>query len=260
MALLELQGVTRVFPDPPVTALAGIDLAIERGQVVSVVGPSGCGKSTLLRIIAGLDTATSGSLAWEAGVGERPVALMPQHDGLYEWNRVVDNVALAERIRGRPRAASRAAALELLTEFGLQDFAQAWPGQLSGGMRSRVAFLRTMLARPALLALDEPFGALDALTRINLQRWLLAAAADRELTILLVTHDVEEAVTLSDRVIVLSPRPGRVVADLPIELTNRDAGWLRDDLDYVRACARVRDALAASPEMNPTNKEEYPWN
>lgn len=256
MSLLQIRAVTRWFPDPPVQALDGIDLELDAGQIVSIVGPSGCGKSTLLRIIAGLDTPTSGSVEWAVPPGTRPVALMPQRDGLFEWLRVDDNVAVAARLAGHPKRHARRLAHGLLTEFELDGFARAWPTQLSGGMRSRVAFLRTMLAQPALMALDEPFGALDSLTRGQLQQWLLAAAADRELTILLVTHDVAEAVTLSDRVLVMSPRPGRIIADVAVGLADRRSPRLAEHPDHVRACARVRDALLASNQTDPTKEEQ----
>lgn len=242
--LLRLHGVSRTFSDPCVHALGAVDLDLHRGQAVSIVGPSGCGKSTLLRIIAGLDEPSTGSLSWSGAPLGPKVALMPQGLGLYDWNRVWENVALAAWIAGRPRAEAKREAVALLAEFGLDEFADAWPAQLSGGMRSRVAFLRTMLARPALMALDEPFGALDALTRVQLQHWLLIAAADRDLTLVLVTHDVDEAILLADRVLVMSPRPGRIIADLDVRLDDRTAVSVRDDPDYRRVRKAVQAALA----------------
>jgi len=195
-----------------VQALDGVSLRVAAREVVAVVGPSGCGKSTLLELVCGLQAPDSGTI-------EAPrAALMPQRDGLLPWLSALDNAALALRVAGVAREQARAAAHEHFAAFGLEGFEQARPSALSGGMRQRVAFLRTLLAGRPLLCLDEPFGALDALTRGQMQRWLADALEREPRTVLLVTHDVEEAVLLADRIVLLSPRPGRVVAELDVPL------------------------------------------
>jgi NitT/TauT family transport system ATP-binding protein len=195
-----------------VEALAGISLRARPGEVVAVVGPSGCGKSTLLELVCGLQRPTAGSVRADRAV------LMPQRDGLLPWLSAVDNAALALRIAGRSRAQARAAAHPVLEELGLAGFEQARPAQLSGGMRQRVAVARTLLAGAPVLCLDEPFGALDAITRAETQAWLGEVLTREPRTVLLVTHDVEEAAVLADRIVVLSPRPARVTASLEVPL------------------------------------------
>jgi NitT/TauT family transport system ATP-binding protein len=205
---VRLDGVSKSFGS--VDALDGVSLALRPHEVVAVVGPSGCGKSTLLELVCGLTAPTSGR------VDAAPAVLMPQRDQLLPWLRAIDNAALALRIAGRTKAEARAAARPLLRDFGLAGFEDARPDELSGGMRQRVAFLRTLLAGKPVLCLDEPFGALDAITRTQMQDWLAGALAREPRTVLLVTHDVEEALVLADRVLILSPRPGRVVAELEV--------------------------------------------
>ena len=199
-------------------AIERLDLDLPAHGVLGVVGPSGCGKSTLLELIAGLQEPSGGEI--ELGGGAEPggrlsrCAFMPQRDLLLPWLSALDNAALAPRNRGARRGAARAQAGELFERFGLAGFERARPAELSGGMRQRVAFLRTLLAGKPVLALDEPFAALDAITRAEMQGWLAAALRADPRTVVLVSHDVEEALYLSDRVAVLSARPGRVVAEL----------------------------------------------
>ena len=208
--VVALDGVSKAYGDLQV--LDGIALRAAEREVVAIVGPSGCGKSTLLAIACGLETP-------DAGVVDcREAALMPQRDGLLPWLNALDNAALALRAGGMRRTAARAAAHALFAEFGLDGFERARPRELSGGMRQRVAFLRTVLAGRPLLCLDEPFGALDALTRGQMQQWLAGALAREPRTVLLVTHDVEEAALLADRIVLLSARPGRVVETLDVGL------------------------------------------
>ena len=195
-----------------VEALDGVSLHVPDQRTVAVVGPSGCGKSTLLELVCGLQVPDAGR------VESAPAALMPQRDGLLPWLSALDNAGLALRVAGASRAQARAAAQAPFAAFGLAGFEDARPAALSGGMRQRVAFLRTLLAGRPVLCLDEPFGALDALTRAQLQGWLARALAREPRTVLLVTHDVEEAVLLADRIVLLSPRPGRVVAELEVAL------------------------------------------
>jgi ABC-type nitrate/sulfonate/bicarbonate transport system ATPase subunit len=195
-----------------VHALAGVSLHAAHGELLAVVGASGCGKTTLLELICGLQSPDQGSIACA------PAALMPQRDLLLPWLSAVDNAALALRIAGHSRASARARASKLFAELGLNGFEHAHPHELSGGMRQRVAFLRTLLSGKPVLCLDEPFGALDAITRTEMQGWLGRTLAREPRTVVLVTHDVEEAVVLADRVAVLSPRPGRVRESLEVEL------------------------------------------
>ncbi len=212
---LDLTDVSRAYRDRhgcSVQALSAVSLHAEHGELLAVVGPSGCGKTTLLELICGLQSA-------DAGVVEcAPAALMPQRDLLLPWLSAVDNAALALRIAGHPRAEARARAGEMFAELGLGGFEEAHPHELSGGMRQRVAFLRTLLSGKPILCLDEPFGALDAITRAEMQGWLGRALVREPRTVILVTHDVEEAVVLADRVAVLSPRPGRVRAVIEVGL------------------------------------------
>lgn len=246
MSLLEISEVTKKFTTPPLIALEDVGITITEETVTALVGPSGCGKSTLLRIIAGLSSPDQGKITWS--VPEPLVALMPQRDGLFSWNTIEDNVALPLRIRGVSRREARERARALLAQFELQQFSRAYPAQLSGGMRSRVAFLRTMLAKPTLIALDEPFGALDQITRSQMQRWLWQATRSRGLTLLLVTHDIAEAVTLADRVLVMSERPGRIIADVAIQIPER-AEFLSADSPAATGSSTHRTGLRTTPKF-----------
>lgn len=204
-------------------AIDDVSLDIASGERVALVGPSGCGKSSLLSIAAGLLEPTGGDIQ----IGEA-VALMPQRDLLVPWRTALSNAAMALEAQGRPRSEARALAEPLFERFGLAGFEQSRTWELSGGMRQRVAFLRTVLTGRPLLALDEPFGALDSITRGEMQEWLLGALRDEPRTLLLVTHDIEEALALADRVAIMSPRPGRIVRELdvgrPAEITRTD--WI----------------------------------
>lgn len=201
------------FPGLP--ALGGVDLQVRPGEFLCLIGPSGCGKSTLLRCLAGLATPDQGSIEPPPVVGA--AALMPQGDVLLPWRTLLQNVALGPELAGAPDA--RAQALAGLRAFGLEGFASAYPAALSGGMRQRAALLRTVLAGKPLLLLDEPLGALDSLTRMELQGWLedlwLGRGQDRP-TVVLVTHDVAEAVHLADRIAVFTPRPARVAGSVAV--------------------------------------------
>jgi ABC-type nitrate/sulfonate/bicarbonate transport system ATPase subunit len=214
MAAVELRGVAHAYRtrEGRVPVLDGVSLAVQAGEFVSVVGPSGCGKSTLLRLLAGLDTPERGALLL-GGAPPRPgrAAYLPQRDALLPWRRALDNAVLAAVVGGVDPTAAEQRARALLGPFGLAGFERAWPSQLSGGMRQRLALLRTFLSPAGALLLDEPFGALDAITRRRLQGWLEGVWLDDRRTVVLVTHDVEEALLLADRVVVLSPRPAAVV-------------------------------------------------
>ncbi len=247
---VELRHVTKVFRRgrEVVEALGPIDLAVADREFVSIVGPSGCGKSTLLNIVAGLEQPTSGEV-WLDGAPAHQrlgrVAYMHQRDLLLPWRRVLDNVTLPLELRGVPKQEARQRALPWLERFGLAEFATAYPAQLSGGMRQRAAFLRTLMAERPLLLLDEPFGALDALTRASLQEWLLALWEELDRTIVLVTHDVEEAILLSDRVVVLSERPGRVVEEVLVDLPRPRSYDVVTDPRFVALKGRILAALRA---------------
>jgi ABC-type nitrate/sulfonate/bicarbonate transport system ATPase subunit len=212
---VNLIGVGRVHRDAragAVAALHDVHLRAARDEVLAVVGPSGCGKTTMLELICGLQAPDTGQLDC------RPAALMPQRDLLLPWLSALDNAALASRLSGLTRARARATAAPLFAELGLAGFERARPHELSGGMRQRVAFLRTLLSGKPVLCLDEPFGALDAITRHEMQNWLAQTLGRQPRTVVLVTHDVEEAVLLADRVAILSPRPGRVLAEVVVAL------------------------------------------
>jgi ABC-type nitrate/sulfonate/bicarbonate transport system ATPase subunit len=219
-----------------VTALQDLSLTIGPGEIVAVVGPSGCGKSTLLELICGLQRADVGTVSGPAAV------LMPQRDLLLPWASALDNAALALSARGVGREAARAIASPWLERLGLAEFSDARPAELSGGMRQRISFLRSLLADTPVLALDEPFAALDAITRAETHVWLARALAVEPRTVVLVTHDVEEAVVLSDRVAVMSPRPGRIVAEVANALPRPRR---RTDPDLVGLRERGLDALGA---------------
>ncbi len=213
---LNTSGVEHAFGE--LRTLDGIDLEVAPHGVLGLVGPSGCGKSTLLELICGLREPDAGTIA-VGGAGDAATrlgrcAFMPQRDLLLPWYSALDNAALALRNHGEGKAAARRQAAALFARFGLAGFEASAPNELSGGMRQRVAFLRTLLAGKPVLALDEPFAALDAITRAEMQEWLAGALGENPRTVVLVTHDVEEALYLSDRVAILSPRPGRIVAEL----------------------------------------------
>ena len=227
-APIELRGVAHRFGELEV--LTGIDLDVEAGEVLGIVGPSGCGKSTMLELIGGLLDPDAGEIA-VAGAAASPQRLggcahMPQRDLLLPWLTALDNAALAPRNRGSSKREARELARPLFERFGLAGFESTYPGALSGGMRQRVAFLRTLLAEKPVLLLDEPFASLDAITRAEMQEWLAQALAAQPATAIVVTHDVEEALYLCDRVAVLSPRPGRILGTVrspaPLKLPRRE--------------------------------------
>ncbi len=209
--------------DAPLLATDDISFAVPHSQFVTIIGPSGCGKSTLFGVLAGLLLPASGDARVHGSsvVGvPGQVGYMPQRDALLPWRTVLDNVTLGAEIAGGKAAAqaARTEARARLPLFGLEAFASAYPATLSGGMRQRAALLRTVLTKRDVLLLDEPFGALDALTRATLQEWLLDVWGRERQTVLFVTHDIDEAVFLADRVLVLTPRPGRICADIAVSL------------------------------------------
>jgi NitT/TauT family transport system ATP-binding protein len=221
---IAVDGLTKTFRSRSaegVQVLDDLSLDIRAGEFVSVIGPSGCGKSTLFNILAGLERPDTGTVTVDgvSGVG-RPehFAYMPQNDLMLPWRRIIDNAGLALEVQGMKRNEARARAGELFAQFGLSGFEHAWPSQLSGGMRQRVALLRTVVQNRSVLLLDEPFGALDSLTRTEMQMWLTEVWERYRWTVVLITHDIREAVFLSDRVYSLTGRPARVGAELVIDL------------------------------------------
>jgi ABC-type nitrate/sulfonate/bicarbonate transport system ATPase subunit len=215
-AAVEIDALEHSFGELEV--IQQLDLRVEPGEVLGIVGPSGCGKSTLLELVSGLRDPAEGRIAVQgdarAAARLRNCAYMPQRDLLLPWLSAIDNAALALRNRGASRSVSRREAHPLFERFGLAGFERTRPAELSGGMRQRIAFLRTLLAGKPVLLLDEPFASLDAITRAEMQEWLAGALAAESRTVILVSHDVEEALYLSDRVIVLGPRPTRAVGEL----------------------------------------------
>ncbi len=211
---LRADGIEKSFATrgAPIRVLASVSLDLAGGEWLTCLGPSGCGKTTLLRVLAGLLEPDAGSVTWGDSVGPRlgRCAYLPQEDTLLPWRTALDNALLPAEIDGRARDVARAEAVSLFERFGLGGFEYLYPSQLSGGMRQRVELARAFLARRDLLLLDEPLGALDPLTRAALQEWLLEMWTELRRTILLVTHDVEEALLLSDRLLLLTARPARV--------------------------------------------------
>jgi ABC-type nitrate/sulfonate/bicarbonate transport system ATPase subunit len=222
-SLLNLRGVTKRFKSTSgiLTALEDIDLSIDAAEFVTLIGPSGGGKSTLLELIAGLEEQSSGTIALSGDVHARRIGhigYMPQRDLLLPWRRALDNASAGLEVQGVPRRQARQQAAALFRDFGLDGFSRSFPSELSGGMRQRVAFARTVLVSHDLMLLDEPFGALDALTRSGLQSWLQDVWRRLGIACLFVTHDVDEALLLGDRVYALSPRPGHIILERRIPL------------------------------------------
>ncbi|MGI5130875.1 ABC transporter ATP-binding protein [Pseudonocardia sp. CA-107938] len=258
---VELTGVGKTF-GATVEALQGIDLAVGAGEFVSLIGPSGCGKSTLLRVVADLEQPTTGTVA----VGGKPArqaridqdyGIAFQQAGLLEWRSVVENVELPLHVHGVAKQQRRERATELLELVGLADFAASRPSQLSGGMQQRVAIARALAPRPKLLLMDEPFGALDEMTRERMQAELLRIAGETGAAVLFVTHSIPEAVVLSDRVVVMSPRPGRITEIVDgcrprdresVELAPDDVEDVRESSRFFAAVTAVREALRKGHE------------
>lgn len=225
---LELRNITKIFPDQnsghAITAVENMSFSVKAGELVAVVGPSGCGKSTILNMVSGLYGATHGEVLIDGEVvtGTRPeVGFMLQKDLLLPWRTIVKNVEFGLEEKKMTRAERRERAMEELARMKLAEFADKYPHQLSGGMRQRAALARTLVIQPDIILLDEPFSALDAQTKLVLQRHFARTIAESGVTCVLITHDLNEAVIMADRVVVMSGRPGTVVDEFPIELGNR---------------------------------------
>jgi NitT/TauT family transport system ATP-binding protein len=247
---IAVESVRHVFAaGGELLALDGVDLAVAPGEFVALVGESGCGKSTLLRLVAGLLAPSAGRVA----LGGEPVqgpredtALVFQRSVLLEWRTVLDNVLLPVEIRGLPRARYVAEARALLATLGLSGFEARRPRQLSGGMQQRVALAQALLLQPAVLLLDEPFGALDAITREQLNLELLSLWETRRSTVVFVTHDLAEAVFLADRVVLMTRRPGRVAASFPVPLLRPRTLDQRYSADFADLCRAIKHAMAST--------------
>jgi NitT/TauT family transport system ATP-binding protein len=254
LAIIRLTNVTRTFDHPGgrLTALEEVTLEVNAREVVCVVGPNGSGKSTLLRLVAGLIAPDSGTVELD-GLAVREadprVGLVFQEPRLLPWRRARENVVLPLQLAGMPAAERRARAVELLEMVGLASFAEAYPHQLSGGMRQRLAIARALARDPSVLLLDEPFSALDALTRERFNVELLGLWQRTSTTIVLVTHSIAEAIFLADRVLVLSARPGRVVAEVPVDLPRPRRLDALDEAAYSRTAAVIRRHLVASDDV-----------
>ncbi|MFZ9041611.1 MAG: ABC transporter ATP-binding protein [Ilumatobacteraceae bacterium] len=248
-----VDGVSKVFnpgTDARVDALVDIDLEIAAGEFVSLIGPSGCGKSTLLRLMADLIEPSNGSVTIQGKPAHRArldhdYGMAFQQAGLFDWRNVTKNVELPLELQGWDASRRRQRAREMLELVKLDEFARHMPWQLSGGMQQRVAIARALASEPSLLLMDEPFGALDEMTREHMQTELLRICAETATTVVFVTHSIPEAVYLSDRVVVMSPRPGRIVDIVDVRLAGRsgDADDVRESPEYYAAITAVREAL-----------------
>ena len=236
--------MSKVF-DTGTVALDGIDLSVKEGEFVSLLGPSGCGKSTLLRIVAGLEAATSGTVTRDLSMMRRGgTGLVFQQAVLMPWASVFDNVWMPLRLMGQSRDEARHAIEQMLSTVGLLESTSLYPRQLSGGMQMRVAIARALITKPDLLLLDEPFAALDEITRNDLNTELLRLRAEAGFTTLFVSHSVFESVFLSDRIAVMTTEPGRVFTQMEIEPERaRDAGF-RASIEFAQLCSRISGALA----------------
>ena len=242
MPLVSLEGVRKVFRNGTL-ALDRVDLAIERGAFVSLLGPSGCGKSTLLRIIAGLVEPSTGTIRGRDAIGGR-IGFVFQEPTLMPWATVWDNVYLPLRLAGQSRASISDRIAQTLAAVGLEGSERSYPRELSGGMKMRVSIARALVTSPELLLLDEPFAALDEITRFKLNEDLLRLWQAQHWTVVFVTHSVFESAFLSSRVVVMRPRPGSVIADMPIDLGYPRTDSLRTAPHYTELCRALSHRLA----------------
>lgn len=250
-ASVTFKGVGKTFGkgDRRVTALTKVDLSIRAGEFVALLGPSGCGKSTLLRIVMGLEAPSEGELAVGDRVNPRPGrdrAIVFQDDSLLPWRTVAQNAELGLEFAGAPRGSRSAAIVDLLKLVGLEHFAKRYPHELSGGMRQRVNLVRALAVKPSVLLMDEPFGALDALTRETMQTELLRIWHEHASTVCFVTHSIEEAVFLADRVVVFAARPGRVLQDVKIDLPRPRAQSIRRTPEFAELARALWQVLVDS--------------
>lgn len=243
--LLVLRGVGKSFSNG-VVALRDVDLTIREGDFVSLLGPSGCGKSTALRIIAGLSSPSSGALDWHKALGDDCVGFVFQEPTLLPWASVFDNVWLPLRLRGVSREAARPAVMEMLERVHLAGFETAVPRELSGGMKMRVSIARGLVTKPRLLLMDEPFAALDEITRFRLNNDLLELWQDERFTVVFVTHSVFESVFLANRIVVMAARPGRVFEEFAVDAPYPRDETFRTSIDYAALCRRASAVLSSA--------------
>lgn len=246
--LVVAENVRKVFKtkQKETSALEGVSLTLRRGEFLSLLGPSGCGKSTMLRLIAGLEPVTSGSIWVENTPVSKPITnlgIVFQDPVLLDWRSVLGNVMIQVDIRGLPRKEYEAYANELLSQVGLAAFKETYPAELSGGMRQRVSIVRSLIHRPALLLMDEPFSALDALTRDSMNLLLHGLWRSLKKSVFFITHSLSDAVLLSERVLVMSPRPGRIIEELTIDLPSQRTLSLRETADFARHTQRLRETF-----------------
>jgi NitT/TauT family transport system ATP-binding protein len=241
--VLQLQGIAKVFGGT-VTALRDMNLVVNEGDFISLLGPSGCGKSTALRLIAGLMQPTQGRILWEGGQGQGDIGVVFQEPTLMPWATVARNVWLPFRLRGQSFASVRDRIAEVLDVVGLARFHDAYPRELSGGMKMRVSIARAMVTHPRLILMDEPFAALDEITRQKLNNDLLAMKDRINCTVIFVTHSVFESVFLSDRIIVMAPRPGRVVEEMVVDAPYPRTMEFRTSAEYAAHAHVVSHALS----------------
>ena len=245
-SVIQLENVSKSFSG--LNVLKDISFSLREGEVLTLLGPSGCGKSTIMQLIAGLDRPDSGKItvAGEAVCGQPGrVSYMHQKDLLLPWKKVIDNVTVPLRLRGVAKKKAREAAAPLFEPFGLAGFEYYYPSRLSGGMRQRAALMRTYLYSREIMLLDEPFGALDAITREKLQDWLAELIASLKTTVLMVTHDIDEAILIADRVLVISEKPAGVVAEERIDLLRPRSRSMAMDESFLAAKRRIYRQLAA---------------
>lgn len=243
VSLITLKGIDKVYQNGTV-ALQGVDLDVNPGEFISLVGPSGCGKSTVLRLVAGLGSPTGGIMKWQGTSEQQTLAFVFQDPALMPWANVVDNIHLPLKLKGQSLRSVRARIQETINTVDLGGFEQSYPRQLSGGMKMRVSIARALVTKPQVLLMDEPFGALDEMTRSRLNSDLLHLWEEKHWTVLFVTHNIYEAVYLSTRVIVMAARPGRVVADIPVEAGYPRTDGFRTSSQFNYYCREIMAALS----------------
>ena len=250
--MIELKGVAKTFQrgGHVVRAVTSVDLTIERGEFVTVLGPSGCGKTTLLHMLGGFETPTKGTVTIDGQIVTGPGrdrGMVFQDATLFPWRTVSANVAWPLEVDGVPKRAARLRSAALLEKVGLEKFGNAFPGELSGGMRQRAALARTLAMEPSVLLMDEPFGALDAQTREIMQEELMRLWQESDLTVIFITHDISEAIFLGDRVIVMGVSPGRVIEDFKVELDRPRTAEARNDPRILEYRSHLWGLLAHAP-------------
>lgn len=257
MASIEIRDVEKVYAGtPPVRALDNVDLDVGEGEFIALLGPSGCGKSTLLNILAGFEDNTAGTVRFDGDEIDKPGpdrGVVFQEAALFPWLTVFDNVTFGPRLQKVARSDYESSAREMLSIVGLDDFAGAYPSQLSGGMRQRVGIARVLVMRPRALLMDEPFGALDAQTRMSMQELLLDVWQRLNTTVVFVTHDVDEAILLADRVCIMSARPARIAREIRIDLARPRSIENLTDPEFIRYKAEIMSEMRSAHRAAGSN-------